>query len=357
MRTTGVRSTQRLTRACGAASVSPAFAKPSRRQRAVRVVAFKDPTRNDRLVETAKQFVNNMMRCKNGEADNACSTMDQYVDEQVEYRMYNVGSWEGGKGLPAFDSQVRRSGAKFHVKSHRVIACAANPETDVVFCMVESFLEDSSVHYQLFKIAMLLDETANRVVEVVSRGQLTQENLRTLAKDPSLAHPLTAFPVHDIVSHTKNFSLDVAQKAGQAWCKARCSGAAEDALDSVTNMERFRLWDAYGVLPVLCDPSKSAMRDACVVPGTAIKDIIRSAKTGYDIDCKLVDTAASDEFNLAFNQWQSKVTNKESGKKFLMEGMEVVLFDDAGRVTDIWMFRDPMDSERAMLQPQMAASS
>jgi hypothetical protein len=40
----------------------------------------------------------------------------------------------------------------------------------------------------------------------------------------------------------------------------------------------FRLWDAYGVLPVLCDPNRRGKVDACVVKYDQVKDIIRSTK-------------------------------------------------------------------------------
>ncbi len=38
---------------------------------------------------------------------------------------------------------------------------------------------------------------------------------------------------------------------------------------------RFRLWDAYGLLPVLCDPARRAQPDACVVRYEVLQDIIR----------------------------------------------------------------------------------
>jgi hypothetical protein len=40
----------------------------------------------------------------------------------------------------------------------------------------------------------------------------------------------------------------------------------------------FRLWDAYGVLPVLCDPKRRGEGDSCVVKYDQVKDIIRTTK-------------------------------------------------------------------------------
>lgn len=54
-------------------------------------------------------------------------------------------------------------------------------------------------------------------------------------------------------------------------------GQPEAVLDAVLDPS-FRLWDAYGVLPVLCDPSKRGAKDACVVPYKHVKDIINQTK-------------------------------------------------------------------------------
>ncbi len=51
----------------------------------------------------------------------------------------------------------------------------------------------------------------------------------------------------------------------------------------------------------------------------------------------------------------SSITNKSSGKSFCVEGVEVDLFSPAGQLQDIWLFRDPMDFEEAMLRQALAA--
>lgn len=55
------------------------------------------------------------------------------------------------------------------------------------------------------------------------------------------------------------------------------TGQPEDLLDRVL-APSFRLWDAYGVLPVLCDPTLGNHPGACCVRYDQVKDIIRSTK-------------------------------------------------------------------------------
>lgn len=52
------------------------------------------------------------------------------------------------------------------------------------------------------------------------------------------------------------------------------AGQPESLLNGALD-HKFRLWDAYGLLPVLCDPTRRAQPDACVVRYEAVQDIIR----------------------------------------------------------------------------------
>jgi hypothetical protein len=55
------------------------------------------------------------------------------------------------------------------------------------------------------------------------------------------------------------------------------TGQPETLLDKALDPS-FRLWDAYGCLPVLCDPKRKGEADACVVRYDQVKDIIRTTK-------------------------------------------------------------------------------
>lgn len=55
------------------------------------------------------------------------------------------------------------------------------------------------------------------------------------------------------------------------------AGQPEALLDKALDPS-FRLWDAYGVLPVLCDPKRRGDTDACCVRYEHVKDIISLTK-------------------------------------------------------------------------------
>ena len=55
------------------------------------------------------------------------------------------------------------------------------------------------------------------------------------------------------------------------------AGQSEQVLDHALDSQ-FRLWDAYGLLPVLCDPERRSQPDACVVRYKDVKDIIKQTK-------------------------------------------------------------------------------
>jgi hypothetical protein len=104
------------------------------------------------------------------------------------------------------------------------------------------------------------------------------------------------------------------------------------------------------VLPVLCDPKRRGQSDSCVVKYDQVKDIIKSTKERYDIKCKMIDQAVSMDKNAGFTHWRSRIVNKENKEVFEIETLEVELFGPDGRIKDIWMFRDPMDHEKRMLE-------
>lgn len=58
---------------------------------------------------------------------------------------------------------------------------------------------------------------------------------------------------------------------------ALITGQPEALLDKALDPS-FRLWDAYGVLPVLCDPKRRGDTDACCVRYDHVQDIIRQTK-------------------------------------------------------------------------------
>lgn len=193
------------------------------------------------------------------------------------------------------------------------------------------------------------------------RSQLAPEDLGGLVSVDSAHRALSATPFpHDRVkAYPPGLNVDVPLNNQRRWCEARCSrnderamlfGGADPALDGpAIDRQKYRLWDAFGVLPVLCDPSKRALPDACVVPGEAVADIIRGAKERFTIDCRLQDAAVSFEKTIAFTRWLSLCEDRRSGEKFRLEGLEAVVFDERGLLTDTWLFRDPTPSERARL--------
>jgi hypothetical protein len=63
------------------------------------------------------------------------------------------------------------------------------------------------------------------------------------------------------------------------------------------------------------------------------------------VECRLLDSAFSLDSNVGFAHWVSHITNPETGEKFDIEGMEVQTFNKENQLSNVWMFRDPMDFE------------
>jgi hypothetical protein len=223
----------------------------------------------------------------------------------------------------------------------------------VEYTYVSKLLDDKRpcTGYKVMEMDVLYDDTVLRVMGIHERGQLTPEDVTCIASLDA-AHDVcttTPFPKGDLGPYPEELSNELVLANTAKWCQARSSGQPEELLNDVLDPS-FRLWDAYGLLPVLCDPARRAEPDACVVRYKDVKDIIRQTKNRYAIKCKVYDQAVSQDTNVAFTHWRSNITPAGSAAPFTIEGIEVDIFGQDGKIKDIWLFRDPMDFERKTLE-------
>jgi hypothetical protein len=152
---------------------------------------------------------------------------------------------------------------------------------------------------------------------------------------------------------------EIVVKNAKAWCQARSSGVDEKAVLDGVLAPGFCFTDAYGVLPIVCDRSRDA--SACVMAADAVKEVIAQAKAGATIKCIQLDAAVSADASVAFQHWRSNVAPKGAGgagaAPYTIEGVEVDVFDNEGRLLDIWLFRDAMAHEKAILAGRPVAAA
>lgn len=280
---------------------------------------------------------------------------------------------DGGSGSGA-------SGGTPPCSAWRLVASASCPLDDAYFALVETVHPRTTLSGKereplvLHKIVWLdveLDDTKRIVSGVHVRGQIEPDDLSGLVSVDSAHRALSATPFpHDRVKpYPPGLNVDVPLSNQKRWCDARCSknderallfggdtggdssgGGKDEALSSpAIDRARYRLWDAFGVLPVLCSPQRRMDPDACVVPGEAVAEIIKGAKDRFEIDCRLQDAAVSFEKTVAFTRWLSMCKDKKTGAEFKLEGLEAVVFDEEGKLLDTWLFRDATPGERARL--------
>lgn len=335
-----------------------AAARP--RATVVRVVSYRDAHREERICSLGSEVVNAWFGgIKSGaESARACLTKD--ADTAVTYRSNQLLRNHHGQGVDYLVRRINFKHEQMVLGGHEILATAACSQDDTFFALVKYTYTPKlfpnkegreCVGYKIMEMDVMYDDTVLKIMGIHERNSLAPDDLAPVASVDS-AHEgaaFTPFPEADLAPYPKGLPEEVVLANTRAWCQARSSGQPETLLDAVLDPS-FRLWDAYGVLPVLCDPKRRGAVDACCVPYDHVKDIIRQTKTRYDIKCKLIDQAVSCERNAAFTHWRSRVVNKANGEPFEIEAIEVDLFGKDGKLKDIWMFRDPMDVEKAMLQ-------
>lgn len=322
------------------------------------MVAYRDTHREEVITRMGGEVINAWFKGIKEGAATVDASLEQWFDTDCEYRSDEVLRTHTGKGLAYLRKRINRNHERMALQDAKVLASAACPVDDTYFALVEytyvsKLLPDERpcVAYKVMEMDVLYDDTVLRVMGIHERGQLTPEDVSCIASVDS-AHSVcgaTPFPHEDLGPYPEHLSNELVLANTAKWCQARSSGQPEELLDGILDPS-FRLWDAYGLLPVLCDPARRAEPDACVVRHKDVKDIIRQTKTRYQIKCKVYDSAVSQTQNVGFTHWRSNITPVGDGTPFTIEGIEVDIFGPDGKLKDIWLFRDPMDFERRTLE-------
>lgn len=270
----------------------------------------------------------------------------------------------------------------------RVAVAAADENADVAFTLLELPRADGVTAYSLLKFDMMLDDTARRVAAVTERQHIGGA---VVGKGDGTPTPLgTNFPMRRLKPWAHPASpkaRDTAAEAMRAWCAARSNSGptattnADALLRPLTDVAHLRMYDAYGVLPVICDPkgaldiddeddaspvdrphpadaeakAKAATAPSayqeCIVGFNQILDIIGTTQMGFNVQCEVVDMAVCQDMAAGFLHWRTQLTNKATGEKGELQGLEVDLFDpETGKLNAIYLYRDPMEFEEKMLE-------
>ncbi|KAG2438495.1 hypothetical protein HXX76_005046 [Chlamydomonas incerta] len=485
----------------GSRSVAAAAAvRPGRGSRATStsVVAFRDAHRAQVLLDTATEFCRAWMAGRmEGPTARVLQHLGPLVSDDVGVEVHGLLTHCADRGLDGMARLLapEQRPAGLQLRHWHCRVCAANEDTDVVFCLLELRAEDEQGRhrscYQVLKLDMLLDDTSRRVTRVLERGQwdVAGDGTTPLLLAHAAAHEAeyagaqpdlqdggsssggsseseehererraiggkgkegkegkegeegaetqqrhrrhrsaawggqvmgSDFPVERIQPHsqvaqfTRGLDPAALKEVSRAWCAARCSspgggGLQREALDALLSPD-FRLWDAYGLLPLVCrvgdrplgpqtasgavagaeaPPPAAASRTAfssaqqpggggtgfamalmmggggCVASREAVYDIIENAKAEYDVSLVPLDLAASYSHNVVFNHWRAVMTPKAvevpagvghqadgEGRPLPLEQecIEVDIFDAEGRLSDVWMFRDAFEFEKHLIR-------
>ncbi|KXZ52175.1 hypothetical protein GPECTOR_10g804 [Gonium pectorale] len=412
----------------------------SRATGAVQVVAFRDAHRAEQLLDTAREFVGYwMLGRQEGPTSRVMAGMAPLLAQDCTAELHGLLLHtvdQGPDGIARLLSGEHRP-AGLTLKHWHSRVCAANEDTDTVFCLVEMRAEDAEGTprscYQLLKLELMLDDTVRRVTHLLERGQwdCVGDGLTPLllaeaeeagpaaitaaeqqpagaggAQEGQRSRPRRVrstraggdvvgsdLPVERIATqsqiarYTRGLSPDALRDISRVWCAARCSGTDARGLLEPRLAPDFRLWDAYGLLPLVCSikdrpadqaaaaaastleaagPSPSGFTMAmmmggggCVAPREAVFDILENAKAEYDVQVTPLDLAVSYTHNVVFCHWKTVMKPKQPGAAaqgaagealpLEQEGVEVDIFNSEGLLSDVWMFRDALDFEKHMM--------
>ncbi|KAG2483640.1 hypothetical protein HYH03_017517 [Edaphochlamys debaryana] len=396
-------------------------ARAGRSGRAVRVVAFRDAHRAELLLSSAVELLGFWMLGRaEGPTPRVMSGLGPLLAPDVVGELHGLISHtteRGAEGLARLLSPEHRP-CGLTLQHWHTRVCAVDDDDDTVFCLMEMRAEDDQGRprscYQVIKTEWMLDDVSRAATRLLERGQwdsagdgLTPvlllgagpegeealEGEQAPHRPPRVRStraggevvgsdlPVDHISVQSQVARfTRGLGAEQLKASSRTWCRARCSGADARALMDPLVAPEFRLWDAYGLLPLLCavgGPHEGGTRVAgsmaamaghrgpgCVAGREAVYGILEAAKAEYDIDVTPIDVAASYTHNVVFTHWKCSMRPKHagagpgqgaavdgSGRPAVIEqqAIEIDIFDTDGRLTDVWMFRDALDWEKHMV--------
>ncbi|GLC45013.1 hypothetical protein PLESTM_001675600 [Pleodorina starrii] len=328
---TGLRTAASSSSYSSTAAVTLRPRRPARSAGGTRVVAFRDAHRAQQLLDTASEFVGYwMLGRQEGPTGRVMTGLRQMAAEDVTADVHGLLVHTrdvGPDGLARLlDSAHRPTGLTLKHWHSRV--CAANEDTDTVFCLVEMRAEDEEGRprsaYQVLKLDLLLDDGARRVTAVLERGQwdAVGDDLTPLLLAPMIEREVREEEVEGVVREEEEEAMadweaeakledqeaaaaaaaaaaeqpyphlprrhggsrdrpmrtrsaraggevvgsdlpverivpqglgaERLRDAARAWCAARSSGTDPRVILEPLLAPDFRLWDAYGLLPLVC---------------------------------------------------------------------------------------------------------
>lgn len=328
------------------------------------IIAFRDAHRAQLLKDTADEFTKLWIRGKlNGTNPEMMKALDGLIDSNtfraVTMTPTRVKEQKGANGLRI---KLETDNANLRFGTYKPIFTACNDDDDVAYALIEvNFVDEQSQNrkgYQIWKLDIMLDDSVRRVTAVTERGMLDPRGLAGPVGQQAASFPL------DLITE-KELDRPKALDAIQSWCRARSSSESEEAVLRPHLAPDFKLWDVSGSLPGLWASERGnfnvgasdaanakANVDSCALDKIGTLAFIKSGKDNYDMQTTLVDTAVSTTHNIGFTHWRSSLKGKngETGKDSKVEGMEIEIYSTEGQLKGIWMFRDVMDFERAMLK-------
>ncbi|MEW5319465.1 MAG: hypothetical protein WDW38_010615 [Sanguina aurantia] len=331
--------------------------------------------RYETLSSTAEEFMGGWLKAlTSGPDEETMKKLDGLLDTGV--KLHTGGGLSGVhqfQGVPEVKKHLESERARYGGGlTHTTRVLGANEDTDVVFLMIESkpssMTDHTSPFIEVLKLDIMLDDGTRKISSITSRRHLSSSELAKLAGGNPMGKVLTApSPMRLVESRQEGVTPEMIGDFAHAYCDARTSASADRHELAVHLDNVFEMYDPLGLVPLL-KSSDEVTDEAKAHAGIVGKDLLleRMGKMlkRYDVETCLRDTATSRDSNVGFVHWYAQVTTKSpsleieglpgvdegDGQCFVVEGLDVVIFDKEGGVRAVWGFRDPMDWERDLMR-------
>lgn len=319
----------------------------SQERRALHVAAFM--TSKAELASAAERFVTTWGSAKDPEA--AQQKVRPLLSDKVVFKADGVLYHKDLEGVDAVLEALKREHATNEHVTYQPVAIAANEEGRKAYVAlswhfknigpVNGQPETGNVSSGFSLKELTFGQDGRLEVSRVCR-QMTAEEKQARLKDASAAKPADVLGV--VLPKLAKMAAEAPcaeadkrranmERTLQQWVGSWDNGGDLSVLDTIL-ADDVALYDCYGLHAKKGDlPQRPSLQGR-----DAVKEMVGGVHEHVDNKQELQGWAVHEKELVGFEHWQSHAKDKKSGKAFEMAGIDMLLFNPEGRITDVVQF-------------------
>eukprot|EP00775_Hariotina_reticulata_P007414 gene7414-7623_t len=332
-------------------------------------------SKQEQLCGLARKYVEAWGSATSRGIDVVKQELQGMITDDVVFKADGVVYTQDLQGLPAVLKALEREHGLYEHTTYYPVAVAANEDDNTAFVGVAWEYKNIGAYpganepTNRLSIFAILDADTLSITASVSRGfsikQLTFDPSSGKLKESRVNRQMTTEEQQALVNpgvkcQPADVFADVLPKLGRGaqaasekpidepdfagrmrnslmtWVHCWSSDTDVEQLDNVLD-PAFMAYDAYGLHQAANRPEREGHAISMMGREDA-KASITELHRKFDDRNKLISFAVSSDMRVAFDHWQGEAHGRDSGASFVVEGVDMILFTEQGKISTLVQF-------------------